>query len=145
MPVTPSAEAPRPTGSALRSALAVFAGYIVMAVVMMVLYTLWPNAPRVLSAREFHVLGVIIGCTAAVAGGYATASLVPGRETVHALVLVLVTVAMEMVQYAVAKERSPFSWWTLSVASAVLGIMIGSTARRVLPRGYLVRWIRRRR
>jgi len=128
-----------------RSLFAVFAGYVTLAVVMMVLYSIWPQAPRVLSPRGFRVLSAVIGFWSAVAGGYVTAAVVPARETVHALVLVIITVAMETVQYALATARAPFPWWGLGVTCVALGIMLGSTARRLLPRGFLIRRWRRRR
>jgi hypothetical protein len=128
-----------------RSVFAIFAGYVTLAVVMMVLYSLWPQAPRALSASGFHVLGTVIGFWSAVAGGYVTATLVPARETVHAIVLVMVTVLLETVQYAFLDTGTPFLWWGLTVTSVATGVMLGSTARRLLPRGLLLRRWRQRR
>jgi len=129
----------------LRSLFAVFAGYVTLAVVMMVLYSIWPQAPRVLSPRGFHLLSAVVGFWSAVAGGYVTAAVVPARETVHALVLVIVTVTMEIVQYALASSRAPLPWWGLGVTCMAIGIILGSTARRLLPRGFLLRRWRQRR
>lgn len=136
---------PRPHSTLPRSLFAVFAGYVTLAVVMMVLYSIWPQAPRVLSARGFLVLSAVIGFWSAVAGGYVTAAVVPTRETVHALVLVIVTVAMEIVQYALVRTRPPLALWALGVTFVAIGIMLGSTTRRLLPRGFLFRRWRRRR
>jgi hypothetical protein len=146
--VTHASQEQRPIRShttLLRSLFAVFAGYVTLAVVMMVLYSTWPQAPRVLSPRGFYVLSAVVGFWSAVAGGYLTAAVVPSRETVHALVLVMVTVAMEILQYALAGTRAPLPWWGLGVACVAIGTMLGSTARRLLPRGFLLRRWRRRR
>lgn len=129
----------------LRSLGAVLAGYLALAIVIMVLFALVPRAPETLSRGEFAALQHVIEFAAALTGGYVAATLVPRAELTHAAALALFASMLELLDRAVGNSDETFVLWAVGLVSGAVGILLGGVLRLAMPRHFLWRVLFRRR
>jgi len=122
-----------------RSLLAVLVGYAVLAAVIGLLFYLWLGAqPDTPPSRKFLFVALGVGFVAAVAGGWVTALLAPGKRWRHvqglvALILVMAAVdliGMDSVNLIWMAGQEP-RWFQLGLlAAAVAGVVLGGSLKR---------------
>lgn len=124
-----------------RSVLAVVAGYVLMAVLVMAASTLvgvaFPQAfasadgKPILPGLGWYALSLSYSFAAAVAGGHACARLARRAELAHAgaLALLLAALGLSMMLAGSGAEGVP-AWWTGGeVAAGVAGVLLGGFIR----------------
>jgi hypothetical protein len=120
---------------ALRSIIALVGGFAIMAFLMFALVAIaaWVIGARAGDQYSPAMLGANIGlfAIAALAGGYATASLAPGRPRLHAAVLAGMVLAMTVSTIASPPAGAP-RWFpvTLAVIGPVFAVLGGVLRRQ---------------
>jgi Kef-type K+ transport system membrane component KefB len=104
---------------ALRSIIALVGGFAIMAFLMFALVAIaaWIIGARAGDQYSPAMLGATIGlfAIAALAGGYATASLAPGRPRLHATVLAAMVLAMTISMISSPQPGAP-RWFSVTLA-----------------------------
>lgn len=104
---------------------AVTAGYLTIAVVPMLLWIWWPEAPRHLPLTGLLILSLLIGIVAAATGGAVTAALDPAAPIRAAAGLALTVVVLEVIAAPFSVPGNP-RWYDVSaLLTGVGGIMVG--------------------
>jgi hypothetical protein len=129
----------------LRSLGAVFAGYVMLAIVIMVLFALFPRAPQTLSHRGFAALQYVIEFAAALTGGYVAATLARRAELTHAAALALFASVLELLNLVSGSTGEPFALWFAALVSGAVGILLGGVLRVLVPRHLLLHLLLRRK
>ena len=120
---------------ALRSVLAVLAGYLAMAAVIIALTVLCvrrmhlqPGHPTL----SYLVLSVVFSCAAAVLGGVVTGKVAGPRPLEHGMALGALILALGMVFLIHPAPGQPL-WhqWVLTLASPLLAVLGAALARRI--------------
>ena len=117
----------------LRSIIALVGGFAIMAFLVFVLVAVvaWIFPVKIGAPTTLYlVANLVLSALAALAGGYATASLAPGRPRMHAAVLALMVLAMSLSQLASPPPGQP-NWYpgALSVIGPLFA-QLGGFLRR---------------
>lgn len=81
-------------------------------------------------STQYLVANLVLSAVAAAVGGYATASLAPGRPRMHAAVLALMVLAMSLSQLASPQSGQP-NWYPGALAAiGPLFALLGGFFRR---------------
>lgn len=113
----------------LRSVLAVIAGFLAMAVLVMVLTLVSVSALHVKSGHPtpgYLTLNVIYSLAAALLGGW-LAALVAGRSPVaHGIALAVVMLALSAVSYIHYSGTQPFAYQIFLIVAPPLAAVLGA-------------------
>ena len=114
-----------------RSLLAVLVGYAVLAAVIGFVFYLWLGAqPANPPSRKFLYVVLGVGFVAAVAGGWVTALLAPGKRWKHVQALVALILVMAAVNLVWTAGREPLWFQIGNIAAAVAGVVLGGSLKR---------------
>ena len=119
---------------AIRSAIAVVAGYLTMAVLVMLIFLvlgiIFPKAfpadgalPRV----PWVIFILIWNLLAAIAGSYVTSLICRGSRVKHVLAVVAVVVILGLVVLAGNVNKQPLWYLIAQIVVGVIGVMIGGS------------------
>lgn len=120
-----------------RSILSVIAGYLVMAIAIMILFAVWFGGDlEATPTTAFLLFSLVYGFAAATAGGYVTALIAGRAEINHAAALAALAVVMGIVSVITAAGREPVWFQIANMVVVVAAILLGGSlrARQVLQR-----------
>jgi hypothetical protein len=120
---------------ALKSAAAVAAGYLTMAVLVMLLFLVlgivfpkaFPASEGALPSIPWLVLILTWGLLAAIVGAYVTSLLCYGSRVKHVMVLLAVVVILGLLVLAGNVNKQPLWYLIAQIVVAAVGVMIGGS------------------
>jgi hypothetical protein len=118
----------------LRSAVAIAAGYVVMALlVMLVSMLLWIVFPKacpsdgMLPSLPWVVFLLIFNTAAATAGGYVTSMICHGSRSKHIQGLMVVIVLLGLIYLAANVNKQPLWYLIAQIVVELIGVSIGGS------------------
>jgi peptidoglycan/LPS O-acetylase OafA/YrhL len=120
--------------NAIRSAIAVVAGYLTMAVLVMLIFLvlgiIFPKAfpsdgalPRI----AWVIFILIWNLLAAIAGAYVTSLVCRGSRVKHVLALLAVVIIVGLIVLAGNVNKQPVWYLIAQIVTGVIGVMIGGS------------------